>query len=233
LEEELGDFAKILYEKFFLRDVLAKITPGFVVLVAFVWSFLDHTIWDALVNAQGLALWAIYLATLPLCYITGLGLQIAGEVFGVHSPSPRPAGIWYFFWSDAKKAFCDHRERLSSMQKIPDVKDQRERYVVLKEASGNFCLALFVVGFGVFYVNPPWSSRGAIPILVFVVVAAFIMWVAHRIYGARQAAFEIRSLRDAGILCDARATKMFELIPAWTWERPQLPIQNEIPMGPR
>ena len=87
----MDDFAKILYRKFFLRDVLGKIAPGLIATTAFLYfvGITPETVVPKLVPNDNWR-WLFFIAAVPIFHSIGLGLQIAGEWTGAHSYSPRP-----------------------------------------------------------------------------------------------------------------------------------------------
>jgi hypothetical protein len=113
----MGDLAKILYEKFFMRDLLGKVGPGFVATFA-VLKTLDVDVTAVVPRKE--ALWLLWVAALPALYIAGLALQISGERLGLHSASPKPRFLLFFSttgnWAKANE---DHDRRLVLTRNAP------------------------------------------------------------------------------------------------------------------
>lgn len=211
----MGDLAKVLYERFFLRDLLGKVAPGYFAMLALF----------AVVGGDGRATlgvghpgdqgWLLWVSALPAVYMVGLALQVLGEFIGLHSPSPKPRYVCFFkatgLWREANADFDDRlaiirnaaAERLTA-----GAREQRERFVVLKEASGNAALSILVVLVtGV--LNDVTNSR---PTWVVLSLLAAILLVSHFLHGQRQARFEINVLRDVGLLTPERAAAMAKRI---------------------
>jgi len=78
--EDLAALFNAFYTRFVLRDLLAKITPGTIVLVAistiFIWKPEDVAHYFA-----GLTIWA-WTILLAFSWITGIAIQSIGECFG-------------------------------------------------------------------------------------------------------------------------------------------------------
>ena len=143
--------------------------------------------------------------------MVGLSLQILAELVGFHSASPRPryvlfklsTGNWY-------KANEDFDFRLTKIRKSSSeewgdgAKEQRERFVYLKEGSGNFAVAILVVVVSLFIVQPK-EHISEIIILLFL---SLVMYASHIIHAKRQARFEIRTLFEAGIINENEANEM-------------------------
>lgn len=204
----MGDFAKILYEKFFMRDLLGKIGPGFVATFA-VLVALDV---DATTIVSEKTLWLLWVVAIPTLYIAGLSLQILGEQLGLHSASPKPRYFLLFFSTTGNwaKANEDHDKRLVLTRNAPPykwgdgAKQQLERFIYLKEGSGNFALALLVVLLSLFF-DPTDLSTAIIIVLVIVILALFS---SHVIHAKRQARFEILSLKQNELLKEDEANDM-------------------------
>ncbi len=85
------ELAKTLYEKFFMRDALGKVTPGFIAILALVHaSGIEPVDLMADVPAEDPWLLVVYVPIIPACYLVGLGLQTVGEYLALHSANPRP-----------------------------------------------------------------------------------------------------------------------------------------------
>ncbi len=69
----MSDIIKVLYEKFLMRDLLGKVSPGFVA-VATVLSALDVKIANLFPDER--FLWILWVSALPVLFLVGLALQI-------------------------------------------------------------------------------------------------------------------------------------------------------------
>ena len=210
---EISDLAKVVYDDFFRRDVLGKLGPGILAALplALVAGF-DEDMMTSLPFPE----WLFWVAAIPLVYSLGVALQITGELIGLLSPSPRPRWILFFFrpWAAVNVDFEDRVALISnasSQQWSDGAKKQRERFVVLKEASGNSSLALMVVAvYLAIYVSP--TPKGAIAVCL---IAALALWASHIVHAHRQAIFEINTLRNSGIIPQQRAQEMHDRLNHW------------------
>jgi len=208
----MNDIAKIVYEKFFMRDLLGKILPGTIISLAIL-SSLGITDTSKIIPFQELRslLWLFILAW---SILAGLALQILGELIGFHSASPRPQRILFFIkitkWYQVNE---DFRERLSLIRNASDeqwtsgAKEQRERFVYLKEGSGNLALALLVL-----FLRYMFSGSAFYPLPMAILLFAIILYWSHLIHATRQAFFEIRTLEQSSLLTSEKAQAMSERI---------------------
>ena len=206
--QKMSDIIKVLYEKFLMRDLLGKVSPGFVA-VATVLSALDVKIANLFPDER--FLWILWVSALPVLFLVGLALQIVGEFIGLCSPSPRPRYILFrvgnlICWGLHKLTKCDiflnwrnvnedFDQRVSIICSAPKevleghFQANYERFVYLKEGSGNMALVLFVVWIWLLQ-NTKWTDIRCI----FLVALALALWASHWLHAYRQAKFEILTL---------------------------------------
>ncbi len=194
----MEELLKSLYEKFLLRDVLGKVTPGALATTASAWA-LGYATPPLLTTLKD---WNWYaLALIPVFYLVGVALQIIGEFLGLHSAAPYPKAILLVptrkTW---RQAYDDFSSRLSlirratSAQWPPAAQEQRERFVYLKEGCGNMALALLLLALA----RPAWMAPHAFGQQSFLLaLGALFMWLSHVIHARRQATFEIKTLSEA------------------------------------
>lgn len=210
----MSDFANIIYEKFFMRDLLGKILPGFIVTIT-LFSICGIQNFSDLIPFEEIRpiLWVIIL---PWSLLTGLALQILGELLGLHSSSPRPKRLLFFFRPCNKiwrKVNEDFKERFDKLKNASDIewtknsKEQRERFVYLKEGSGNLSLSLlflfvYLISSGEKFFIIPFS------LLIF---SLFLYW-SHLLHATRQARFEIGVLKNSKLLEEKEADEMLKRI---------------------
>lgn len=192
----MGDFASILYKQFFLRDFLGKICPGAIVMAG-VLLLLDATREPFLefVYCQCADRFVFILFFLAFLWFLGMGAQLFGEAIRFISPYPSP---WRFKQRNANY----YRKRLifftSDMRTTAGQRDQRERYVVIKEACGNMATSLLITAGAI----PVFSLLGEeimrksdISRLSFLCLATLLFALlfrgGHLLHHNRQAHFEI------------------------------------------
>lgn len=205
----MNDFAKVLYEKFFMRDFLGKLGPGAIVAVLFWKALASNSSISELANIPGFILWVV---GVPLAYSLGLGLQILAEFIGIHSGSPAPRYILFFPTKFAANADIDERIALignaDDSQWTDTNRSQWERYVVLKEAAGNMGSALLV--FLILFATGLLGSElvGGKVLWVFGGVFTACCFMSHWIHANRQANYEIRTLELKDLITKEKAEKM-------------------------
>lgn len=199
------DFAKVLYEKFFMRDFIGKLGPGAVVLV-----MVGYILYGKDLDISRVPTALLWVAGLPFAYLIGLGVQILSELLGLHSASPAPRYILFCKTWFSANTELDERTSLigtaTDIQWTVNAKEQRERFVVLKEASGNMSMALLI---GLVLA---WSRLGGANISKFHKVAGIVvvgvLYLSHRISAIRQANYETNVLEEVGLLSGDKAGKM-------------------------
>ncbi len=67
----MGDLVKIIYEKFFMRDLLGKIGPGFVTTFVIL-KTLEIDVTTLLASRE--TLWLLWVSALPTLYMVGVAL---------------------------------------------------------------------------------------------------------------------------------------------------------------
>jgi hypothetical protein len=140
------EFANILYKNFFLRDLLGKIVPGAIAFLA-LYSIIPK---DAvsIVSIPHTFDWLLGLVLFVSFMLFGTCVQTIGELLGLHSAHPRP--LVAFLRNEKGVTARDlFRGRMARFAKEANdtEKEQRERYIYLKEGTGNFALALLISHF--------------------------------------------------------------------------------------
>lgn len=223
----MQDFATVIYEKFFMRDLLGKFAPGLILLVA-VSRALGFSSYDLPTNDQWV--WLFWIAAIPVSLLSGLTLQTVGELVGLHWGTTYPQRFLLLspggsilrrfcsrlgcqkFLNNWKLALDDRRLRLAKFKGAPgeilgdDAKSQRERLVYLREGSGNLGLAVLVLTLSL-AIEPPYNHSGLSTNLGLIVVGVLLL-VTHALHTKRQATFEIGALKDANLLDPNEAKDM-------------------------
>jgi hypothetical protein len=186
-----------------MRDLLGKVAPGFVAVSAGA-SALSLDVRQYLPDDR--TLWLLWTSALPILFLVGLAVQIASEFIGLHSASPRPRYVLFGLgnliahalgrdgWSLVNR---DFDMRLAMLRNPPagalsaEFYAQRERWVYLKEGSGNMATALFIAG--VCLVGRTGIQFWC-PIVLMTFGLSLVLYLSHWIHAHRQAIFEIRTL---------------------------------------
>lgn len=128
----MSNFFKYLYTKFLLRDVLAKAVPGFLVL-----AYLFHNRIPVAYLKHDLPEIVVITVLYGLSFMTGMLLQFLGARFRlirihVHN-------------NDVEATLINLKEFLDNPQVTDRIRQQRERFVILKEMSGTYSTAVFPI----------------------------------------------------------------------------------------
>jgi hypothetical protein len=146
--KEITSLFDSLYNKFLLRDVFAKITPGLIVIFAALYFF-QGSVKKIICLLGNLSFWQWFL--LPLAWIMGFFLQHLGLMFKwLKDPT-------YTLWkSEEEKDKKKLAERFDKKVYISIRNDNEfckllERTIIIKETCGNASMALMFAG--VFYLS--------------------------------------------------------------------------------
>ncbi|MEO1643202.1 MAG: hypothetical protein AAFR74_07675 [Pseudomonadota bacterium] len=121
-----------LYHNFLLRDVFAKIVPGFFVIAAF------GLIWPTALpyfQTSGSIPWYMIIVAIGGSWLFGFAVQAFGEKLWILRHHPEA------FNSDEQR--YELRVKFAKVANLTQIK-QVERYVVVKEATGNAAAALIL-----------------------------------------------------------------------------------------
>ncbi|MFC2142699.1 ankyrin repeat domain-containing protein, partial [Acidobacteriota bacterium] len=137
----MKDMLQFLYEKFLMRDIIGKLTPGFIVLLTFYYSLNDSIFHTSLKDPSfKIAVWLIF----PISYLIGIILQIVGELIGLHWTCKTPKFILLF-------PTYDH---LNDWEKMMKFKIKTKKGLTTKKRN----MALFIVFFLLIPVIPLLSQ---------------------------------------------------------------------------
>lgn len=180
---EAGETIKNLYQKFVMRDILSFITPGAI----FVMCCLYLYGWDLskIIRISKEIHFILYLPIFGVFYVLGLSFQFVGtaksEFIRIHNRTS---------WNEH---LCYLKEFYNVTRNDEEAKNQHERFVVLKQACGNNCVALVFSGLLVlvklFYVSQAtWTSL--VLLLSFLLVIVAYLYKAHERNLIQQEAWE-------------------------------------------
>lgn len=223
----MNELAQILYQKFFLRDLLGKIVPGAVFVGVLLWLFYPLPVADTQQASQPYLLdflltnFGTTLLAFGALWVLGFAVQTLSEF-----PFIRPIlfASWPRPWDKNSSGF--HTERLAlfvadrqstdptataSQGITPDHMAQRERFVVIKEACGNtaFGIALGIAAYWAYSIGFAWPQPPCRFSLIILSSCSLVLWVAHVIHRRRQAAYELRALRNAKQITHEKAELMW------------------------
>ena len=181
-EINANDVADALYSSYLARDFFAKVIPGAIVILALIspiytssefdWARVEHIPTLAWLFAYG------------ICWIAGFAVQALGEATGAVQAFP------------ADETEEQGRERgvaFNASQLTQRDKSQDERFVVIKEATGNvavaICLAIVVASAVLGF--PEWRLYLYVIVAMSGVVALYWFQLVHR---RRQREHELKVL---------------------------------------
>ncbi len=138
-------------------------------------------------------IWFIFIG---VSYIVGHAGQTALEVLGLLSAHPYPKWRLGKVHEKGKMAREKFANRLTALKgdKIPKGQlDQRERYIIIKDMTGNLILPCFVIGITVLlFKSWVWC--------LFFLLTSGVMWVSHAAHRRRQYELEVRILKGQNSL---------------------------------
>lgn len=149
----LGDDIRSLYQKFVLRDLFSFISPGAIFVVSALY-FYGWTM-DRILTVSKETPFVLYLPIFGAFYAVGLALQGIGAALNL-APlhNRRNAGD--------RRDYREHvrvlREFMEATRDREDAREQHERFVVLKQMSGNSALSVLLSGalFSIKYLLTEW-----------------------------------------------------------------------------
>lgn len=175
------EFADALYSSYLARDFFAKVLPGAIVVSALLYPVVvaRGIDWAKFENIPVLAWLFIY----GICWIVGFAIQALGEVIGILRAYP----------SDEKDDVKILERGIQFHASEPPEPDrvQRERFVVVKEATGNASVAAYLALLIVLIpsADPTWQFT-FFGVLSISGIAA--LYIFHRINRCRQRDHEIK-----------------------------------------
>jgi len=185
------------------RDFFAKVIPGAIVLFTIIMSSTDPPIKPESLFKLSIGAW---LFLYGVCYAVGFAVQAAGEWFGwVRAyPGDETEG-------DFRTRLVRFSKSLEGIKKevAEDYKQQRERYVVIKEMAGNVSLSVaisfiiwIVVSLGKILPDQiSISLSSAVVTQVFFIVLVVICIVAlfwfQKVHQRRQRDLELKVIKEA------------------------------------
>lgn len=171
------------YNKFILRDVFAKITPGLVFILAVLYCLLG-SINEVVYFLEKFSAWQWFL--LPLAWILGFFLQHLGLMFKwLKDPT---YALWRSKKEEDKKKLAERFEK----RVRASIKDDRnylqllERATLIKEACGNASMATFATGAAYIIQHVKSSPLTSVIVLIFTGVVAFALKNSHEFQLMRQ-----------------------------------------------
>ena len=210
----MEEVTKILYEKFFMRDLLARIIPGLLVVVALLKhkNAVAQITWMA---DQDIPNWLLGILIIGTSYFVGLSLQNLAEFLGAFSTYTSPRFFLFIHvknlpWGWCKKAQIVGQHSAKRFAVIrtqadklgSEVLTQRERFAYLRDGSCVFSMALSVVCL-IEWLSVGFNIAVMIPVLTMIIV----LFLSHLKYREKLALFEISVLRESGLMSEEEINK--------------------------
>ncbi len=166
----MSGFFDNLYRKFLLRDILAKAVPGFLLL-----AYLFHDKIPANYPKHGFPEIVVVAVLYGLSFMTGMLLQFLGSQFRIIKI--------YVHEGDRNKSLKYLREFLGDKDNKENLSTQRERFVILKNMSGTYAMALIAIILVTFFKNLE------IELILAIGLVAALIW-ENRFHAGEQAEWE-------------------------------------------
>ena len=165
----MSDLIESLYSKFILRDILAKAIPGLFTLLALglltdslepIWN------WTSSIEIQ---IWVFYTIIYGLSFLVGMMLSFVSSWF-------RYLLGKLLFWKSGNLRNWEKKldgliEFLGNLRHRSDRNDlirQRERFVILKDMTGNFAVSLAILFYALNYKFPKIINDNLVVIILIV-----------------------------------------------------------------
>ncbi len=177
------------YDKLILRDLVGKVVPGSLFLLAVLFAAFGVSVIDSILSKMTFALW-IFVG--GLCWLVGFALQYMGEALKLLRQNPHGKSkksetreTFYPHWAYFQKSATTY-ERLHA-----------ERLNVIKEACGNAAISIIAgvafVGFRLWW-RGEFLSVPEMPLLALALVLAFCFWRMHIIHVERYGELILRTI---------------------------------------
>lgn len=162
---EISKIFESFYTDFLLRDLFAKIIPGFIVLATTFYCIFGVKLLSS--DTFEKAEWIIFLLIGGVCWILGFGIQCLGELICLTKQSP----------PNYEDSYRRYDLRIFFDRKSSDrEKKQVERYAIVKESTGNLATAL-ILSFIIFLVVQCFGrSSGGDGFNQVIITKDFILW---------------------------------------------------------
>lgn len=169
-----------LYSSFIARDFFAKVLPGSIVLAAIALSFLNY---DTLTQKVKDLPLMFGLLLYGLAWIVGFAVQAIAETLRLSRSFPS---------DETEDVFRARMTEYRALEMKPSLALQRERYVVIKEATGNTGVAaiLALCMLGITRV----CGLGLWPYVGLAVLAAVVLLVESSKHAKRQRDWEQKAI---------------------------------------
>ena len=148
---DVSRFFELLYTQLLLRDLVAKVFPGCLVSLAVIFLVQgrppDLPFYLRELNVH-YPIWIVALFAYIWTFMVAILCQFVGMSVGLIRIHPWPPGDRFANWfaaSDVQRSLRIARKFLSATRDLDTARLQRERFVVLKEATGNLGTALLLI----------------------------------------------------------------------------------------
>jgi len=175
------EIADALYSSYLARDFFAKVVPGAIVIAAAVSPiYSSGSDWGKIEHIPMLA----WLFAYGICWIVGFSVQAIGEASGVVRAFPGDEAED----QGRKRGVAFNASHLTQRDKA-----QHERFVVIKEATGNVAVAICLAGIvsASLHVVPEWRLFLYVTFIIVVVIA--LHWF-QKVHQRRQRDHELNIL---------------------------------------
>jgi hypothetical protein len=190
--EQIKELLSNIYARYIMRDFLGKVLPGAIIFITFYISFLKKYIAIEEVFKHDIPVilyWITAFLLIGLFHVIGLSAQLAGEFLALHSPHPKPYKLFSLIalpkGKIARESYNERQQKLENYTLTRDQKKQVERFVYLKEESGNCAIAFLISGIMLFH----FTEIG-----IALLIIGLICYYSHVVHRSRQVYKEIQVL---------------------------------------
>ncbi len=188
-EIDVKGWVDAFYNSFLARDFLAKIIPGVIVILSFLYFACGESnspcqmgLSSGDIEKMPLAIW---LFVGGISWGVGFALQALGELFRVRA----------YPWDETEEDFQTRLDKFLKSGPSVAQKAQRERLVFIKEAMGNLAMATLVSTLLILARYHP-SCCTVIPYVVLAAAVIALLLYYHVMHRRRQRKWELKTISD-------------------------------------
>ena len=169
-------FIDSLYSQFLLRDLLAKVVPGLILLLA-LFGFFANLLSGIVFSLSVLNILITLLLIYGICFVLSMTIQYFGGRVGF---------ITIYVWpsnedkSSLEVSLAKHQELLMVKDLPKTVLRQRERFTILKEMTGNFALSFSIISISMFFLSLGYRGSTALSLLCLIPITSVLAFALFR-----------------------------------------------------
>jgi len=165
----MDHFIDSLYTKFLLRDLLAKVVPGLLLLLG-IFGFFTRLIAGVVISLSVFNVFVALILVYGVSFIISMAIQFLGERTGL---------IQIYVWpkgnnKSSQEISLEKYREILLLENLPiSVLRQRERFTILKEMTGNFAISFALLSISMPFLGISFRSGVALSLIcIFPITAA-------------------------------------------------------------